>query len=185
MRTVLRGILLAGLLVGCITSSTPPPDPPPDLPRDAGRGFAGDECKTRVGEPTSVTVGSGAAVYADIEDNSVMTWEPGPQGGHHVWVGVRMKGFRQAGTVTTITATDLQNPAAPVVLSHRRVPFVYDRDEGGFCVLKNLRVQLDEDVDIHALQDHHVLISVDLEDPDGASAEAQRFVVVQGPVPNG
>ncbi|MEW5854756.1 MAG: hypothetical protein AB2A00_38625 [Myxococcota bacterium] len=180
----MRGLLLMGLTTSCLTTSTPPPTPPPTPAADAGP-FTPDDCKRSPDEATSVTVGSGAGVYMDIEDNTVMTWEKGPQGGHHIWVGVRMKGLRQSGTITELTVTDLENPAQQVILTRRRVPFTYDRDEGGYCVLKNLRVQLDEDVDIQTLQGHHVLIQVTLTDPDDSTAEAQRFVQVQGPVDNG
>jgi hypothetical protein len=70
--------------------------------------------------------------------------EAGPQGGHHVWIGVRMKNLGQALTRTlvrgTVPGTGQKIPEAAFVFS-------YGPDEGGYCKLYGLRYQFDGSAD--------------------------------------
>jgi len=127
-------------------------------------------------------VGEGQLGYHVLDDNSELTWEAGPQGGYHVWLAVRMKGLRQSGTVVTIHARD-DDDHAQRVLSDRRVIFSFRRDEGGFCTLSGLRLQLDEDpgVNITSLEGHHIRVTVSAADPEGSAGSDQVIIIVRGP----
>lgn len=127
-------------------------------------------------------IGQGQSLYEDVSDGAVLTWEKGPQGGHHIWVAVRQRDLRRFGTLIHITLEDVEDPANPKLINDSTVIYGFTPDEGGWCALFGLRMQLDNSATIvlSDLQNHHVRISVDLRDPDGAEAKAQKTVVVQG-----
>jgi hypothetical protein len=66
--------------------------------------------------------------------------EAGPQGGHHIWIAVRMKNMKQAGSTTKIEAVQ---PGTNVPIPPSSFAFTFDPDEGGYCKLYGLRYQLD------------------------------------------
>ena len=78
-------------------------------------------------------------------DGVVAQVEAGPQGGHHIWVAVRMKGLLQSGSITSVTGhfPELDQDVGPF-----QVIFTFDQDEGGYCKLYGLRFQLDQTTDI-------------------------------------
>lgn len=171
---------IAFAVVACSQHSTLPNQQdgwvdPPDTP------FTPDACKSALGAPTDVTVGGGQTFYADLTDNQVLTWEKGPQGGHHVWIALRMIGLRQAGTITTIDMEDV-DLSPPQNLNHYRVIFDFNRDEGGHCTLSGLRMQLDlaGDPPLASIKDHHVRVTATLKDPDGATATSAKTIIVTG-----
>jgi hypothetical protein len=101
---------------------------PPDICRPAKRG------------PPEVVLGTGQTDYSPVTEGMSMQLEKGPQGGHHLWVAVRMRNLRQSGSITTITSKieGDPNPVPPAAYV-----FTFDRDEGAFCKLWGLRYQLD------------------------------------------
>jgi len=143
--------------------------------------FTPDACKSSLGEPTNVTVGQGQTFYTDLTDNEVLTWEKGPQGGHHVWIALRMIGVRQAGTITTVDLDDL-DVTPNVRLNDSRVVYDLSRDEGGYCTLSGLRMQLDlaGDPPLSSIIGHHIRVTATLLDPDGAIATGTKVIVVTG-----
>jgi len=66
--------------------------------------------------------------------------EAGPQGGHHIWIAVRMKNMKQAGSTTQVSAVQ---PGTGTPIPPSSFAFTFDPDEGGFCKLYGLRYQLD------------------------------------------
>lgn len=100
---------------------------------------APDVCKPLGAGPPVVVVGSGQTDYLPITDGEVLTPELGPQGGHHVWIAVRMHDLKQAGSTTTITGSQPGGASIPPT----SFVFTYDQDEGGYCKLFGLRYQLD------------------------------------------
>jgi hypothetical protein len=99
-----------------------------------------DVCKPPGAGPPEVVVGTGQTDYLPLADDQEVMAEAGPQGGHHVYVALRMKNLRQSGSTTTIAGrqpdTGLEVPSTAFVFS-------FDRDEGGFCKLYGLRYQFD------------------------------------------
>lgn len=148
---------------------------------DAGP-YAADDCKHSSTEMAQLSLGEGQLAHHVLDGEMPLTWEAGPQGGHHVWLSVRVKGLRQTGTVLGILASDDDDPGHRV-LSNRNVIFSFRRDEGGFCTLSGVRLQLDErgDVELASLEGHHVRVAVHARDPEGSTADDEKVVQVKGP----
>ncbi len=62
-----------------------------------------DICKPTGSGPPVVSVGEGQSDYLPTMDGDVAQVEAGPQGGHHVWIAIRMKGLLQSGSITAVT----------------------------------------------------------------------------------
>jgi hypothetical protein len=131
-----------------------------------------------------VAVGEGQTFYKDIADDQVLTWEKGPQGGHHVWIALRSRGLHKQGSLTTIDIDDVEDPGKPLNVNHSRLVFDLSRDEGGYCTLIGLRMQLDNDVKVPlaGLMNHHLRVTATVKDVDGTSATGERRIVVKGDV---
>jgi hypothetical protein len=182
--------LAASSTLGACSSSSATNPAKPDGGGDGAVPFVPDECKASLaaGASANVTVGSGQSAYLDVADGTTLYWERGPQGGHHVWVALRMIGLRKVGTIVTIDVDDLDVPAGgapdagPTNINHSRVIFDFEREEGGHCVLYGLRMQLDNagSIALDQLVGAHVRITATLQDPDGAKATNSREVVVTG-----
>ncbi len=180
-------LLIASLACACSpTSSVPTPSDtgPRDGGHESGPPFTPDDCKASLAQKPDVTVGKGQTFYADLTPNETLTWEAGPQGGHHVWIAVRSIGVRKQGTITNVRMEDVENPAAPIALNGlgNKVVYDLDRDEGGHCTLPGLRMQLDQAgaPPLTATLNHHVKIIVTMQDVDGATAQSEQTIVVTG-----
>jgi hypothetical protein len=186
VRGVARSIVFAfvasmAALAACSHSSPGPSHltdtgtTPDDVP------FVPDACKASLDQPADVTVGEGQTFYSDLTDNQVLTWEKGPQGGHHVWIALRMIGIRQTQTITTVDMED-QDLSPVVNLNHSRVVYDFNRDEGGHCTLSGLRMQLDlaGDPPLSSIIGHHIKVTATLQDPDGATAVGTKTIIVTG-----
>ena len=138
-------------------------------------GGSGDICKpVNPGAPV-VIVGEGMADYLPTMDLDVAQVEAGPQGGHHIWVAVRMKNLRRSGSITTITGPvpDLSFDISPF-----SVILTFDQDEGGYCKLYGLRFQLDTEKDIQELLGKTVRVMVKVNDPEGDVGTGDRMVTL-------
>lgn len=160
----------------CIAGACADPFTSPATLRDYAPDWAdaGDVCKAKGAGAPIVTVGGGQSDYLSVSDGDEMQVEAGPQGGHHVWVAVRMKNLRQSGSITTITGhvpdLDLDIPAFSVI-------FTFDQDEGGYCELYGLRYQLDAGgADIETLLGKTVDLTVRVKDKDGAEGVGTKTV---------
>jgi hypothetical protein len=119
-----------------------------DVPDDALEPYASDWaknppdiCKPAGAGAPEVVLGTGMTDYGTLSEGQTMALERGPQGGHHIWVAVRMKNIRQSGSITTIRATVPEAPELKV--PDAAYVFTFDRDEGSYCKLWGLRFQLD------------------------------------------
>jgi hypothetical protein len=137
----------------------------------------GDACKPFTSGPPSVTVGLGQADYYAASDYDLAEVEAGPQGGHHIWVAVRVKGIHQSGTITTVSG---EVPSLALGVEPLRVVFTMDPDEGGYCKLSGLRFQLDagEGIDIEPLLGREAKVTVTLTDVDGAIVSDDLWVTL-------
>jgi hypothetical protein len=100
---------------------------------------APDACKPANAGPPEVLLGTGQTDFHPIGVDPINP-EKGPQGGHHLWIAVRMKNLKQAGSTTTLTAVQ---PDSGITLPVTSFVFTFDRDDGGYCKLFGLRYQLD------------------------------------------
>ena len=138
-----------------------------------------DVCKPIGAGAPELVVGTGMTDYAPLADGQVVALERGPQGGHHVWVAVRMKNLRQSGSMTTIRATVPDDPSLKV--PDAAYVFTYDRDEGSYCKLWGLRFQVDASAaDLRAAYKpflgKRLAIAVEVVDQAGARASATRTI---------
>lgn len=124
-----------------------------------------DACRPAHPGAPDVIVGSGQNDYLPLTDGQTVQAQTGPQGGHHLWIAVRMQNLKQAGSTTTVTATQPNNGATVEPFS---VVFTYQPDEGGFCKLYGLRFQLDANgVDLNQFLGQPLDIQVDVHDVIG------------------
>lgn len=134
-----------------------------------------DICKPVGGGDPIVIVGKGQSDYLPMDDFEVAQVEAGPQGGHHIWVAIRMKNLRQSGSITSVSG---YVPDLDIELSPFNVIFTFDPDEGGYCKLYGLRYQLDGDGNaIETLLGHTLKVKVTVtESKDGGVGVGERTV---------
>ena len=89
------------------------------------------------GEPELV-LGTGQASFAPVTEAPLQA-EPGPQGGHHIWMAVRMKNLKQYESTVIVSAEQPGGVSVPATAA--AFPFAPDAD--GYCKLVGLRFQLD------------------------------------------
>ena len=137
--------------------------------------MSNDICKpTGAGAPM-VIVGEGQADYLPTMDGVVAQVEAGPQGGHHIWIAVRMKGLLQSGSITAVTGhfPELDQDIGPF-----QVIFTFDQDEGGYCKLYGLRFQLDQTRPVDQVLGKTLDVQVKVTDKEGAVGIGKRSVVL-------
>jgi hypothetical protein len=99
-----------------------------------------DVCKPKNPGPPAVQIGTGQTGYVPLSPGQTLQAEAGPQGGHHIWIAVRMKNMKQAGSTTKVSAVQ---PGTNTPIPPSSFAFTFDPDEGGYCKLYGLRYQLD------------------------------------------
>lgn len=134
-----------------------------------------DPCKPAGGGAPIVIVGEGQGDYLPTMDGVTAQVEAGPQGGHHIWVAVRMKNLAQSGSITSITG---HFPDLGIDVGPFDVIFTFEPDEGGYCKLFGLRFQLDQNDDINSLLGHPLDVKVTISDPESVVGEGVRKVVL-------
>jgi hypothetical protein len=143
-----------------------------------------DACRPAKPGPPEVILGTGQTDYATLTDGQELQLEQGPQGGHHIWLAVRMKNLRQSGSTTTVTSTVVDGP---MVLEPLAVVFTFDRDEGSYCKVYGLRYQVDVSglasdgtsipaPDYHAFLGKTMTVTAEVVDSTGARASSSRTI---------
>ncbi len=135
-----------------------------------------DVCKPAGAGAPEVIVGTGQTDYGPMTANETIEPERGPQGGHHLWIAVRMKNLKQTGSTTTITGVQ---PDTGLAVPPTSFVFTYDRDEGGYCKIFGLRYQLDNASNpVEKFLGHPLDVTVDVKDVTGAKASATVHINV-------
>jgi hypothetical protein len=132
-----------------------------------------DVCKPQGAGDPAVVVGQGQADYLPIDDNATAQVEAGPQGGHHIWVALRLKNLTQSGSITSLTG---HFPELGYDVGPFNVIFTFDPDEGGYCKIYGLRFQLDIDHDIHEMLGKTFEITATIKDKDGDVGTGKKTV---------
>ncbi len=133
-----------------------------------------DLCRPLNPGPPEVIVGSGQSDFLPIVNGQTLQAEKGPQGGHHVYIAVRMKNLKQSGSITTLSAVQ---PGTNVAIPPTAFVFTFDKDEGGYCKLFGLRYQLDNGgIDYMQFLGKPLDISVSVKDRDGGTATGVAHV---------
>jgi len=137
---------------------------------------APDLCKARGGGAPTVRAGTGQTGYTPLATDQVLQAEAGPQGGHHIWIAVRMKNMKQVGTVTRISAVQ---PETGAVIPPSSFAFTFDADEGGYCKLYGLRYQLDNGgIDYRPFLGKSLDVTATLVDANGVTATSTAHIQV-------
>jgi len=144
-------------------------------------GAAPDACRPANHGPPEIILGTGQTDYAPLAEGQVLQLEKGPQGGHHVWIAVRMKNLRQSGSRTSLSAKLVDDPGASIFPAG--YVFTFDRDEGGYCKLWGLRFQLDAGAgDLGSAYKKflgkRVEVTAEVVDTTGARAVATRTIQI-------
>lgn len=159
-------LFFAAFVLGCGPEVAPAPT------SDAGPPPMG-ACFDGKGGAPELFIGGGQTDYVPIVEGTEVKAEAGPQGGHHVWIGVRMKNLGQALTRTLIRG---EFPTLGAKVPETAVVFAYGPDEGGYCKLFGLRYQFDLDasgrnVDYTPFLGKPLRLEVELIDQAGRSAK--------------
>jgi hypothetical protein len=126
------------------------------------------------GVPEIVQVGQGQSALGPLPEGATLSLERGGQGGHHVWLGVRMKSFSQFGTRTTISATQ---PGSSVTVPATAYPYAWAPGVDGSCDLVGIRFQVDASGAKAAdFAGKPLDIVIELEDEAGHKATSTRRV---------
>jgi hypothetical protein len=135
-----------------------------------------DVCKSaHAGDPI-VALGTGQTDYATIADGETLTPEKGPQGGHHLWLAVRMKNLRQMGSTVVVSA---EQPGTGLKVPPTSFVFPFEPADGGYCKLYGLRLQLDNaSVPVQKFLGQPLDVKLVVSDTDGKSAETHGRVSV-------
>ncbi len=135
---------------------------------------APDICKPANAGPPLLYIGTGQTDFLPITDGETLQAELGPQGGHHVWIAVRMHNLKQSGSTTKISAVQ---PGTNVTIPPSAFVFTFDPDEGGYCKLYGLRYQLDNGgIDYTQFLGKSLDITATVTDATGATASAVAHV---------
>jgi hypothetical protein len=132
-----------------------------------------DICKPQNAGDPIVVVGQGQADYLPLADGDVAQIEAGPQGGHHIWVAVRLKNLTQSGSITSLTG---HLPELGYDVGPFNVIFTFDPDEGGYCKIYGLRFQLDTDHDIQEMLGKTLELQASIKDKDGDVGVGKRTI---------
>jgi len=134
-----------------------------------------DTCKPGDGDAPVVIVGRGQSDFLPMNDLDVAQVEAGPQGGHHIWVAIRLKNLLQSGSITAVSG---HVPDLDLDLGPYQVIFTFEPDEGGYCKLFGLRFQLDQTISIQDLLGKVVKVTVKVTDKDGDVGIGERTVTL-------
>jgi hypothetical protein len=123
-------------------------------------GGGSDPCVAPNGEGPELLIGTGQTGYAPLAQDEAIRAQPGPQGGHHLWIALRMKQLKRDGTVITITSQQPGGLAGPT----SSFVFSLDQDDGGYCRLYGLRYQIDTQNPMSAFQGKPLEITASAKD---------------------
>ncbi|MEZ4308083.1 MAG: hypothetical protein R3F14_08570 [Polyangiaceae bacterium] len=134
-----------------------------------------DGCKTPPSDSPSLTIGKGLDAYGELAEDEVVAIEPGPQGGHHVWLAMRAKGLRQMGSVLR---TNGSYPDLGSELGESTSILTLRKAGEGECEIWGIRYQVDRALPVEDVRGQALDIEISLEDPDGDKAVATKRVVI-------
>jgi len=142
----------------------------------AGGSSESDVCKEAGAGPPEVHVGAGQSDYFAIEDYAEAQIEAGPQGGHHIWIAARIKNLKQSGSITEVGA---EIPSLGLSITPLKVIFTFDPDEGGYCKIFGLRLQLDIDGDdINTMLGQEAKVVMSITDVDDDVGTGEKWVTL-------
>jgi hypothetical protein len=126
------------------------------------------------GTSSTLVVGQGQTTTTPLVDGDTVSVECGPQGGHHIWLGLQMKDLAQSGTVTVVSASQ---PGGGKTVPSTGYPYAWSLGAGGMCELSGVRFQLDIGVvRIADFLGKPLDVKIDAEDKAGRKATVVRHL---------
>lgn len=136
-------------------------------------------CKPKVAGAPELLLSAGFTSFVPIDDGQVVDLVAGPQGGHHVWIALRMRNLRQVSMVTlTGYAPGLHLDVGPLMYN---VTFGEDPLLGR-CWANYLTFPVDFAVDYKQFLGQELQIKAQVSDSDGATAEESAVVNISNTV---
>jgi hypothetical protein len=136
---------------------------------------ASDACKTPSSGDPAIVVGQGQDVFASLQDGEVVPIEAGPQGGHHVWLALRVTGLRQMGSRLTVEG---YFPELELELLPFTAQVTLHKAGEGRCEIHGVRFQVDRGLPVETVRGQALDIEITLEDPNGDVGTAAQRVVI-------
>ncbi|MDI3283900.1 hypothetical protein [Polyangium sp. 15x6] len=135
---------------------------------------AEDACKTASSGDPALVVGQGQMAFASLAEGEVVPIEQGPQGGHHVWLALRVTGLRQMGSKLKVGGfyPDLDYELPPFSSQ------VTLRKADDHCEIYGIRFQVDRGIAVGTVRGLPLDIDFTLTDPTGDAATARTQVVI-------
>jgi hypothetical protein len=149
---------------------------PPEALEDYSLDWASfSYCKQKnAGAPTT-SLGTGYESFTPLNDADVIDVYAGPQGGHHVYLSLRMNNLRQDSMVELrAMVPDLGLEIGPQTFN----AVFYDYPVGGYCEVLGWQFQIDGSVSVDQLVGKTMEITGTISDADGDSAQVTRTVVL-------
>lgn len=136
---------------------------------------APDACKTPSSGDPAIVIGQGESAFTALGESEIVPIEAGPQGGHHVWLALRVAGLRQLGSHLTVEGYFPE-------LAFEVYPFTsmlnLRKAGDGQCEIYGIRFQVDWGLSVDAVRGQTFDIEVSLKDPNGDAATAKKRVVI-------
>jgi hypothetical protein len=162
------------ILGACRSSVVPPEGLEPYAP--AWRTNLPDRCKHIDEGPAVLLVGTGTTDFLPLTAGQTLQAEPGPQGGHHIWIAARMRNIKQRGTTTRIEGRE---PETGAVIPPSTFIFTFAPAEGRYCDVHGLRYQLDNGgIDYKQFLGKPLDVTVTLTDPSGVALKTTTRIQV-------
>jgi hypothetical protein len=124
--------------------------------------------------------GDGNQTFTPKNDGDTMTMNCGTQGGHHVWIGLQMRGLPQ-NNVSVMVSSDATGDAGPAPYPVSVFERFVGSSTAGTCELLNLQFQLDQVRPYTDYLGHPLDITVTAQkpgDPKQRTATITRHVVI-------
>jgi hypothetical protein len=99
-----------------------------------------DRCRSNAAALATVDIGEGSVSYKPLAEGATLTLERGLQGGHHIWLAAKGRGFAEKGTLVSITG---RNPSSGVSASAAAFTLSLTPAQDGSCDVAALRYQVD------------------------------------------
>jgi hypothetical protein len=135
-----------------------------------------DLCRTNSAAPLLVEIGEGARSYTSLAEDATLTLERGLQGGHHLWLAAKGRGFAEKGTLVSITG---RNPNTNVAASSAAFALSLSPNQEGSCEVAALRYQVDgPGINLQSFRGAPFEIKIEMRDRFGNIASTTKRVQI-------
>jgi len=132
-------------------------------------------CKPKEPGVAKLSLSAGSPSFVPINDLDTVHLVEGPQGGHHIWIALRMRYLQQTSTVTlTGHVASLNLDVGPLT----SMTFFSDNPLVEACDATYIPLQVDLGLDYTQFLGQEMQIKAHVEDSQGATADDARVVTI-------